>query len=166
MGLADYFCHRATDIEHTSGTPESIMHLVQFGLVGAPLIAGMFLTVDAGLLLFMAILAALHHGVAFVDVSYANKTRKVYPIEQMIHSFLELIPITAFILLACLEFDQLKALMGFGSAAADFSVRVRLPSLPAWYVATVLLAALIGGVGPYVEELLRCLRAQRAISPA
>ena len=164
MGLADYFCHRATDIEHTSGTRESTMHLAQFALVGVPLLAGLLLWVDAGVLILAAVFAILHHIVAFVDVRYANKTRDVYPIEQMIHSFLEILPLTAFILLACLNFDQLEALTGVGGAVTDFGFHLRSPALPVWYVATVLISALIVGLVPYLEELFRCLRAQRCSS--
>jgi hypothetical protein len=107
------------------------------------------------------LLGASNWCVAFVDVRYANKTRDVYPIEQMIHSFLEILPLTALILLGCLNFDQLEPLMGFGGAAADFGLHLRSSALPIWYVATVLTSALIMGVGPYLEELLRCLMAQR-----
>jgi hypothetical protein len=160
MRLADYFCHRASDIEHTSGTLESTMHLAQFGLVGVPLLAGLLLRVDTGVLILAAVFAILHHIVAFVDVRYANKTRVVYPIEQMIHSFLEILPLTALILLGCLNFDQLEALTGVGIAAADFGLHLRKPALPIWYVATVLSAAFGIGLGPFLEEFIRCLAAQ------
>jgi len=42
----------------------------------------------------------LHHGIAYVDVRYADASRKVLPREQMVHSFLEILPITAYVLLA------------------------------------------------------------------
>src|SRR5437879_1348964 len=29
--FADWFCHRATDIEHTAGAKESLIHLLMFG---------------------------------------------------------------------------------------------------------------------------------------
>ena len=45
MGVADYFCHRASDIAHTSGLRELLMHLVQFALLGIPLVMALFLTV-------------------------------------------------------------------------------------------------------------------------
>jgi hypothetical protein len=41
-GLADYLCHRATNIETTSGVRESMLHLVQFGLVGIPVTLALF----------------------------------------------------------------------------------------------------------------------------
>jgi hypothetical protein len=162
-GVADYFCHRASDIAHTSGVRESLMHLVQFALVGTPLTVALFLRVDAGLLLVMLISLVLHHAVAYIDVRYANATRRVRPIEQMVHSFLEIMPIMAFLLAAIISFDQLKALFGFGNTSADFAFRLRRPLPPVWYIAAVLSGAFLFNLIPYLEEFLRCLRA-RAVS--
>ena len=165
MGFADYLCHRATDIEHTAGTRESLLHLIQFGLIGLPLMAVLFLQVDAGLLLVLAVFVALHHAVAYIDVRYANGTRRVRPIEQMIHSFLELLPITAYLLLVATEFGQLQAVFGMGGEHADLSLHVRSPALPPWYLFSVILAALAANLGPYLEEFIRCFRAARFAPP-
>jgi hypothetical protein len=162
MGFADYLCHRASDIEHTAGTRESLLHLIQFGLMGLPLVVVLFMQVNAGLLLVLAVFVALHHGVAYIDVRYANATRKVGPAEQMIHSFLELLPITAYLLLAAIEFGQLQALFGMGGEHADLGVHVRSPSLPRWYLGSVILVALGANLGPYLEEFVRCLRVDRS----
>ena len=62
--------------------------------------AALFLAVKAGLLLAFILFILLHHAVAFADVRYANHMRVVTPVEQMVHSFLEILPITAFLLIA------------------------------------------------------------------
>jgi len=46
-GFADYLCHRAAHIELTSGVKESILHLLQFVEMGIPLLAAMFLEINA-----------------------------------------------------------------------------------------------------------------------
>lgn len=168
-GLGDYFCHRASFIERTSGTPESLLHLVQFGLVGLPIVAALFLDVNAGVLLVMILFILLHHAVAFIDVRYANSTRAVTPVEQMVHSFLELLPITAFLLIGTLHFGQFEALFGAGGEAAQFVPRLKPQPLPVWYSASVLGGALVLNFLPYLEELFRCLRfssARAAKNPA
>src|ERR1700733_11931890 len=109
MGLADYFCHRASDIEHTTGTRESVMHLVQYTFAGLPLMAALFLRINAGVLMLMAVFVILHHAVAYMDVRYANQLRRVTPVEQMVHSFLEIIPLTALLLTSALDFAQIAA---------------------------------------------------------
>ena len=144
---------------------ESLLHLIQFGLVGLPLVAVLFLKVNAGLLLILAIFVTLHHTVAYIDVRYANAMRQVRPTEQMIHSFLELLPITAYLLLAATAFGELQALLGQGNEHADFSVRVRSHSLPHWYLISVICAAVSVNLAPYLEEFVRCFRASALRTP-
>ena len=95
VGFADYLCHRAAKISENSGTPESILHLVQFFLVGLPTILALFFRGNAGFFLLAALCILLHHLTAYIDVRYADATRKVQPWEQMVHSFLKILPSTA-----------------------------------------------------------------------
>jgi hypothetical protein len=46
-GLADWFCHRASDIEHTSGPKESVLHLVLLAEMGGPVLLALFFQVNA-----------------------------------------------------------------------------------------------------------------------
>src|SRR5947209_5834508 len=84
-GIADYFCHRSARIEQTSGVFESLLHLLQFGQVGLPLLAALTLEINAGVLLLMLAGLVLHQATAVWDVRYANDTRGVAPVEQHIH---------------------------------------------------------------------------------
>jgi hypothetical protein len=102
-GLADYLCHRATSIETTSGAPESALHLIQFALVGIPITAALFLDINAGYFLLAIVFLILHHVVAAVDLVFANSRRRIAPREQMIHSFLEIFPLTALPVLASIS---------------------------------------------------------------
>jgi len=159
-GLADYCCHRATNIEKTSGAPESVLHLVQFALVGVPITLALFLEINAGYFLLASVFVVLHHAVAAVDLVFANPRRHIAPREQMIHSFLEIFPITALMLLAVLHWPQLLALFGAGPEPAIFAPHLRF--LPASLVASILGAAFLLNLVPYIEELCRCLaRARR-----
>ena len=76
-GLADYFCHRASHIECTSGVAESLLHLLQFAFVGVPLLAALFLEINAAVLLTMLAGLVLHQATAMWDVSYAAAMREV-----------------------------------------------------------------------------------------
>ena len=158
-GLADYFCHRATSIETTSGTTESILHLVQFSLVGIPVTAALFLDINAGYFLVAFILLVFHHAAAAVDLVYANPKRRVAPREQMVHSFLEIMPIAAYMLLAVLHWPQFLALWGMGSEVPVFAPEIRL--LPPSLILVTLCAAFLLNLLPYLEELWRCLAHQR-----
>jgi hypothetical protein len=160
-GLADYFCHRYSRIEQNSGLKESLLHIVQFGSIGIPVLLALFLEVNAGLFVIFMFCIAAHHAVAFVDVRYANHTRVVAPIEQMVHSFLEILPITAFLLLAVLHWPQLLALFGLGMEPARFAFAKKAVPLPIAYVSAVLGAALLFNLVPYGEEVVRCWRRGR-----
>jgi len=157
-GFSDYLCHRAAHISENSGTPESLLHLLQFSLVGLPTVAALFLKANAGFFLAAAVCILLHHLTAYIDLRYADSTRKVEPVEQMVHSFLELLPITAYLLLAVAEWPQLLALFGLGPEAPMFAPQLRLPSGP--YVIAILTAAFLFNFLPYLEELFRCARAE------
>lgn len=155
-GLADYFCHRATRIELTSGVSESVLHLAQFGLVGIPVTAALFLEINAGYFALALLFLVLHHAVAAVDLVYANPRRRIAPREQMIHSVLEIMPITAFILLGVLRWPQLLALFGRGAETAVFEQKFKV--LPTTFIFATLTSAFFLNLVPYVEELCRCVK--------
>jgi hypothetical protein len=161
-GFADYLCHRASHIESTSGAKESILHLLQFAEMGIAVLAAMFLEINALVLLVMLICFLLHEATALWDVSYAAATREVTPIEQHVHSFLEMLPLMGLVLIAVLHWPQALALVGLGSEMARFDI-VFKGEPPSWtYVIVILSLVLLFEVLPYVEELVRGLRASRA----
>jgi hypothetical protein len=165
-GFSDYLCHRAAHIETTSGAKESLLHLLQFAEMAVAVLAAMFLEINALVLFIMLVCFLLHEATALWDVSYAVATREVTPIEQHIHSFLEMMPLMGLVLIAALHWEQFLALFGLANERAHFDVTIR-HGPPSWvYVATVLTLVLLFEVLPYVEELVRGLRANRgAIVP-
>lgn len=156
-GLADYFCHKATRIERTSGVAESLLHLLQFVEVGVPLLAALFLEINAAVLLIMLAGLVLHQATAVWDVRYANATRHVPPVEQHVHGVLEMAPVIAAAIVAILHWPQLLSLFGIGSAPR-FELEWKHDPLPGWYLVAVLSGVVVCGVLPYGEELVRTLR--------
>jgi hypothetical protein len=158
-GFADYLCHRATNIETTTGAKESLLHLLQFAEMAVPILAAMFLEINAGIILLMIICLVLHEATAFWDVSYAVTRRNVTPFEQHVHSFLEMLPFMALLLIVVLHWPQFAALIGAGDEPARFALVVK-HGPPSWtYVGTVLSLVLLFDLLPFVEELVRGLRA-------
>jgi hypothetical protein len=157
-GLADYFCHRSARIEQTSGVFESLLHLLQFTQVGIPMLAVLFLEINAAVLLIMLVGLLLHQATAIWDVRYANGTRRVAPVEQHVHGVLEMTPAIATAIVAILHWPQFLSLFGIGEAR--FVLELKQPPLPAWYLWSIMLSVLSFGVLPYGEELLRTLRAR------
>jgi hypothetical protein len=167
-GFADYLCHRAANIESTSGPKESLLHLLQFGEMGIPVLAALFLEINALVLIVMAVCLILHEATAIWDVSYATSMREVRPIEQHVHSFLEMLPLMGLVLVVVLNWPAFLSL--FGLQPADFSIRWKNPPLAWSYVVTMLALVLLFEILPYLEELWRGLRenhrrARRATRP-
>jgi len=163
-GLADYLCHRATNIAQTAGWKESVLHLLMFGEIAIPLLMCLFLEINT--LVFAVMIAAFiaHEATALWDVSYAIERRYVSPFEQHVHSFLEMIPLMAGSFVAVLHWPQFIALFGFGSETPRFAIQWKNEPLPFVYIFAVLGAALFLELLPYLEELWRGLRASRAES--
>lgn len=159
-GFADYLCHRASHIESTSGPKESLLHLLQFAEMAVPTLAAIFLEINALIILIMMVCLALHQATAIWDVRYANDTRVVTPTEQHIHGVLEMLPLMGLLVIITLHWQQFLALFGFGAEAAHFSLRLKQPPLPFWYVATVLSLALLFEILPYLEELARGVKSR------
>jgi hypothetical protein len=162
-GFADYLCHRASHIESTSGWKESLLHLLQFSQMALPILAALFFEITSGIILLMIACLVLHQATAMWDVHYANGKREVKPIEQHVHSVLEMMPLTGLLLVIALHWQQFIALFGF--APARFDLTLKPEPLPLAYIATILGLTLLFEVLPYLEELLRSLRHSRASRP-
>lgn len=160
-GVLDWWQHRRTDIQHTSGTRESLIHSMMMLEVGGPLALALLCEVNPLLLVIIAGAIAAHEATALWDVRTAQDSgRTVTPWEQHIHSFLESLPFMATAALACLHWDQLRALAQGAHERDAWRLRWKRNRLPAGYLGAVG-GAIIGLVAlPYGEELTRCLRAR------
>jgi hypothetical protein len=160
-GFADYLCHRAAHIETTSGYKESLLHLLMFAEIAVPLLAALFFEINALVILFMIAGFIAHEVTALWDVSYAIDKREVTPVEQHVHSFLEMLPLMSMIIVIILHWPQFLALFGAGPEPARFSLTLKAEPLPWIYVGAFLASVLAFELLPYAEELIRGLRAGR-----
>lgn len=160
-GVLDWYMHKRTDIEHTSGTRESLLHLLMFTEAGVPLIAGLFLEVNAGLLAGMMGAFVLHEATAFWDVSFASDRRHVAPNEQHLHSLLEVLPLMALSMASALHGDQVQSMLHMGKRKADWNLRLKNRRVPGGYLVGIAGLISCGVMLPYGNELLRCWRARK-----
>ncbi|MGX7871528.1 diguanylate cyclase [Mesorhizobium sp. ORM6] len=130
-----------------------------FAEVGVPLLAAMFLEVNALVIAVMMIVILIHEATAIWDVRYATTARTMSPIEQHVHSFLEMIPLMGLVSVVSLHWGQFLALFGLGAESARFGLAWKEQQLPVAYVATVMIVILLFELLPYVEEFFRGLRA-------
>jgi hypothetical protein len=166
-GVADWLCHRAAEIERTTGPKESLIHLLMLAEVSLPVMAGLFLEITSPVLGLMIASFVLHDSTALWDVSYALTRREISPIEQHVHSYLEMMPLMAIAFLAVLHWPEFTALLGSGAAKEWRAIRPKRRKLPARYLAAVLSANLLFELLPYLEELGRTVAYSRrnALTP-
>ena len=151
-GFGDWLCHRRTLIQHTAGPRESALHLLLYLVIAVPIVLGLFLEVSTSLLLFMTLCVLAHSAVSLWDTSYAQPRRHIAPIEQMIHSHLEMLPVFALALVIVMHWDMV--------AEPRWTVAPRAQPLPdAWR--NIVLVLLVPGLLMILEELARGLREQR-----
>lgn len=161
VGLGDYLMHRRTRIEHTSGMKESVLHALQLGQAGIPVLLGLLLDINALVILIMLIALVLHEGTALWDLHYTTGRREIRPLEQHVHSFLEVLPLMAVSFVTILYWDQFLAVFGLGPDTPRWEFRFKPEPLPPGYLAWLLGSVAFFIVLPFSEELWRCIRAAR-----
>ena len=161
-GSIDYWLHRRSKIEQNAGTHESILHAAGISMSAVPVLAGLFLEVNAGVVLAMIVGYAAHAGMTIWDVAYASEKREIVPTEQHVHGMLELLPFTALSFVLVAYRDQALALVGRGDATPRFGVERKRRPLPAYATVGTIAAFAAFVAVPYAEELVRCLRFERA----
>jgi hypothetical protein len=160
-GIADWWCHKRSRIETTAGTKESLIHLLLLGEAAVPAVLGLFLEINPLLLSAMIALFFAHDATVIWDVDYAMRRREVTPLEQHVHSVLELAPLGALMLLSLLHWPQFKAVLGLATVAPS-TIRLKREPLSRAYIVADLAAMGLLGLLPYVEELRRDLRTRRS----
>src|SRR5438270_11034648 len=128
-GFLDWLWHRQTNIETTSGTEESITHLLMVTEAGLPIMLAMFLEINSGVLALMMGGWLLHQLTAYIDIAYTVSRRVIPPREQQTHLFMQTIPFDILAIMACLYPEQFKALLGMGKEKRSFSLCFKRPGM-------------------------------------
>ncbi|MBO1330499.1 diguanylate cyclase [Streptomyces sp. VRA16 Mangrove soil] len=160
--VADWIMHRRTHIETTSGAKESAVHALMMTEAGIPVTLGLLARVNPLVLTVMGGAALAHSATALWDVTLATAEREVRPVEQHIHSFLEVLPLTALAFTGCLHSEDVRAALRGGRGADDWRLLPKERPLPARYLAALAVVIGAGVALPYAEEMRRCLRARSA----
>ncbi|MED5618938.1 diguanylate cyclase [Ideonella sp. BN130291] len=161
-GFADWCCHRAQRIERTAGLKEALLHWLMLAEMGVAVAAAALLQVNAAVLVLMLAACVAHELTTWWDLAYATRHRAIPPVEQWVHSLQLVLPWAAWVALVLLHWPQAMAAVGLGTAAPDWSWRLKAPALPWAYLLSVALAGLVLVAGPFAEETWRCWRADAA----
>ena len=162
MGCLDYWCHRKSRIEFTTGMKESLYHSLMGIQIGIPVFLGLFFKINVLLLLIMFVVLVFHEYVAHHDVKYALNTRDISILETHVHSFLEVLPFAIVALIVCINWNAFIDLITF-DWAGHMNFVLRDKPLDRMYVGGYVLLMLIADAIPFIEEFLRCWRHRNAL---
>lgn len=123
VGALDWWTHRRAGIERY-GLYEPMLHLVLLSLAGLPILLGLFLEINAAVLLVMILCFLAHEAFGYIDIRWASGTRGITPFEQRLHDYLAAIPFAALSLVVILHWQELASLM----TAPIEALRQRRPS--------------------------------------
>jgi hypothetical protein len=151
-GLADWTCHRATAIERTSGIAENALHWLLLAEGGVALLAAALLQVNAGVLLLVFAAFLAHELTTYIELRYTVQRREVRPVEQMVHSFMELLPFVSLLLLA---------IVAWPIRMDDWSLQLRREPWPVTYMAVALAASFLFNAVPLAQETASCMRGRK-----
>jgi hypothetical protein len=160
-GVADWMSHKKTHIEKNSGATESMLHIALILEMALPILAALFLRVNAAFFLLSGIALLIHQITVYIDLKYSYSRRPILPVEQMIHGVQEVLPLTGVLMLAGLYWGQFMALFGVGSEPADLAIVAKDDPLPLWYT-LIASAAGFGVTMLFIEEWVRCVRFKKA----
>ncbi len=162
-GFADWICHRRTGIERTSGTAESLCHWLLLAQMGVAVLLCVAFRPGALLLAVLLLLWLSHQATTYLELRWVAPVRSITPAEQMMHSFLEVLPVAGMLLLAV----PLAEAWQRGDAPA-WALHARAPGDIAWkdpvWAGLALCCVAFNGL-PYLEETWRCLRWRRRPTP-
>ena len=159
-GFFDWCCHRATRIETTSGLKESLMHSVMGIQVGIPILLCLLFRVNVLILLLCLAAWLLHEVVAHWDVHYAAPRRHISIWEMHAHSYLATLPFYMLASIFIINWPVVVDLITFNWHGQMTFTRMEYSHGGEAYLPFYLTFMVILCGFPYLEENLRCLRAQ------
>jgi hypothetical protein len=160
-GVVDWYWHRRTQIEHTSGLSESLVHSLMMLEVGLPIQLALLFEINPLVLTLVAGAVVAHSATAVWDVRMAVHHREVKTGEQHTHSFLEVLPFMGIAFLACLHGEATRRLLTGRTKPGDWRLQVKKPRLSLSYLAGIAGLIAVGVALPYANEAWRCLRQLR-----
>lgn len=148
-GFADWICHARTGIAATSGLGENALHWLMYAEIGAGVAAVLYFELNVAVLAIVIAVFVLHEITVYGELQYSTIRRDVAPFEQMVHSFMELLPLVSVALLA---------LAAWPLQLDDWSLRPRSGPFPLDTIAIALAATLLFNALPLAQETLACMR--------
>jgi len=155
-GFVDWCCHKATNIESTSGFFESALHSIMGIQVAIPILLCLLFEVNVGILLICFLVWLLHELIAHLDVHYASPKRHISIWEMHAHSYLSTLPFYMLSIIVIINWPVFLKLISLDWTNAFTFQTVDYPWGGSNYLLIYLSFMSLICVFPYIEELFRC----------
>ena len=162
-GMLDWWCHRKTNIEATSGLHEASIHCVMGIQIGLPVILSLLFEVNVLILILCFLVLITHELVAHYDVHFATGKREISIWEVHAHNYLATLPLFLVLMIIVRKWDVFMKLVTF-DFAGEFAFEWRKEPLGATgnYAAIYMTIMTVFVVFPYMQEWWRCYTYERA----
>lgn len=154
-GLADWWCHQHNRPEASRrGLRECFFHLTLLLQMAVGGLAALWLEINLGVLALMVGLFLAHEATHWMEWGRVARQRELRVGEQMLHSFMELLPVFAVLCLLALHGN----LAGHWSEASAWELHWKRQPLPSAYVLGICIAIALLNAVPLLEASVRSLR--------
>ncbi len=157
-GLIDWYCHRATHIETTSGLKESLIHSAMGIQLGIPILITILFYVNVSVLLICIAAWLMHEFIAHWDVHYSAPKRHISIWEVHVHNYMATVPLYLLMLIVVMNWEMFMNLVTLNWEGHMQLQRMEKahgsPTYINWYLAFMGVTCVL----PYIEENFRCFR--------
>ncbi len=159
-GYIDWYCHKKSKIEITTGLPESLLHSLMGVQCGVPIFLCLLFKVNALILLVCFASLIFHELVAFYDVRMATNKRHISILEMHVHAYLSTTPLFLVLMIVAINWGLVTRLIQSGVQGADQFTFIQSEYTfgNAYYLPVFSISLFVLCVMPYIEELFRCVR--------
>jgi len=160
--MLDWWCHKQTSIESTSGLHEANIHCLMGFQIAIPLVLSLIFEVNVFVLLLCLAALIAHELVAHYDVHYTTDKREISIWEVHAHNYLATLPFFLFLLIVVRKWEVFVDLITL-NWSGGFGLEWRQEPLGATgnYAAFYIGSMSILVVVPYFQEWWRCWNYQR-----
>ena len=156
-GFVDWCCHRATNIEHTSGLRESFLHSLMGIQIAIPIAFCLLFQINVMILLICIATWFLHEWIAHEDVKLATPRREISIWEMHAHTYLGSLPLYMLVMILIINWPTFLKLITFDWQGQFSFNLVEQPHGGSGFIPLYTGFMFILCVIPYFEENLRCL---------
>ncbi len=155
--MLDWWCHRNTNIEGTSGLREANVHILMGAQIGLPLVLSLVFEVNVLVMLMCFAALVAHEFIAHYDVHFTTGKREISIWEVHAHNYLATLPFFLLLLIIVRKWEVFVNTITL-DWGGEFGLEWRQEPLGASgnYAALYMGSMGLLVVGPYFQEWWRC----------